>query len=240
MFWYITYEERLGIMITKDKNTKMKALPAVLWSLPIAIYVWFMLKPFIAIPLFFILVAVLMNFDIGISKKESTQSQSLDVQPEKNTLSSAKKITKSVPRSKPKKAQVKQKTKTVAVVNTATDNLYTWPEVGDFNFELAEDDRYQDALTKLANGPAKEKRIITANLIPENDNPQDDRSVRVDINEMTVGYLRRDNARSFRRRLSAKKLKDQITACHAIIASSQKQGAQKEAFNVFLDIKPFA
>lgn len=222
-------------MITKDKNTKMKALHAVLWSLPVAIYVWVMLKPFIAIPLFFILVAVLMNFDGSTLNKDSTESQPLDVQSKKNTQSLPKKADKSAPRSHPKKAQARPKT----AINTAANNLYIWPDVGDFDFEIAEDDRYQDALTKLANGPAKEKKIVTANLVPENDNLQDDRSVRVDINEMTVGYLRRDNARSFRRRLSAKKLKDQITACHAIIASSSGRGVQKKVYNVLLDIKPF-
>lgn len=243
--WYITYEERFGNMITKDKNTKMNVFPAALWSLPLAIIVWVMVAPYIAIPLFCLSIALLTNFDSDSFMKDSPPPQQGKQPLQTKTQSSSRTTTKSTSRSKPKKVQkkavqTKAKAKSVKATskNVSAGNLFAWPELGEFNFEIGEDGRFQDALTKLANGPAKAKKIVTANLIPEDDNPEDDRSVRIDINDMTVGYMRRDNARSFRRRLSAKQLKDQTTACQAIVASTSGQGAQT-AYNVLLDLKPF-
>lgn len=236
-------------MIAKVKDTQTRALYAVLISLPLASIAWVALASYIAIPLFFLSVAVLMNFDSDAFKTEPLSP----VKPQSAQKKSTARSTKVASRGKPRKTQVKTKTQAKAKAKaktttkakasttkpriTSTGGLFAWPELGEFKFEVEEDARFQNALISLANGSAKAKAVVTANLVPEDNNPDDDRSVRIDINDTTVGYMRRDNARSFRRRLSAKKMKDQTTACGAIVTS---RGGQNKVYSVFLDLKPFA
>ncbi|MCH9638176.1 MAG: hypothetical protein K0U40_01660, partial [Betaproteobacteria bacterium] len=82
---------------------------------------------------------------------------------------------------------------------------------------------------------------FTAYLIPDDTNENDDKAVRVDINGAQVGNLSRENARSFRRRLRAKKLSVQITSCQAIITGigNHEQDGQEKHYSVKLNIKPF-
>lgn len=244
-------------MIAKVKDTQTRALYAVLISLPLAAIAWAALASYIAIPLFFLSVAVLMNFDSDAFKTEPLSP----VKPQSAQKKSTARSTKVASRGRPRTTQVKTKTQAKAKAKpklktkaktttttkakasttkpriTSTGGLFAWPELGEFKFEVEEDARFQNALVSLANGSAKAKAVVTANLVPEDNNPDDDRSVRIDINDTTVGYMRRDNARSFRRRLSAKKMKDQTTACGAIVTS---RGGQNKVYSVFLDLKPFA
>lgn len=92
----------------------------------------------------------------------------------------------------------------------ATAALYTWPEIGDYCFEVVGESHYQRALLKHAgdhdeDGADKE---CVALLI---------KAVRVAVGVDIVGHLSRDDARSFRRRLGTKKLTGQITSCYAIM-----------------------
>ena len=106
--------------------------------------------------------------------------------------------------------------------NTDTaSGYYAWPELGQFAFAV-DGESFKGAINQLlqenAIAPGELKtHILTAHLIPDNDNPYDSNAVRVDINSRTVGYLNREQALSFRRRLDEMGLSNQITTCYAVI-----------------------
>jgi hypothetical protein len=126
--------------------------------------------------------------------------------------------------------------------NKSLNSEYTWPSLGDFEFEVVGESNYQNAIRSAAGDHGNESPSgqYTAKLVPENDNQFDKLAVRIDINNMTVGYMSKEDARSFRRRLSAKKLGGKITTCDAEITGGylMKDG-NKANYGVCLDIKPF-
>lgn len=125
---------------------------------------------------------------------------------------------------------------------TAVQSNHTWDGPGYFDFEIVGESNYQPALAALAgtHGERSPDKECQAALIPEDDNRYDDKAVRVDINGLTVGYLSRDDARSFRRRLGAKRLTGQITHCAAVIVGGYRmKNGERASYGVKLDIKPF-
>jgi hypothetical protein len=73
-----------------------------------------------------------------------------------------------------------------------------------FALPIVGESHYQDALEQIC-GPRTdegEDRRVEAQLVLEDQNPHDSMAVRVDINGITVGYLSRDHARTYRRGLS--------------------------------------
>jgi hypothetical protein len=121
------------------------------------------------------------------------------------------------------------------------DNVYEWSDAGGFNCDIVGESYYQYAIKQLAgqNNEYVEEREYKAFLIPEDDNPHDNKAVRIDISGSTVGYLSRENARSFRRRLGAKKLTGQITSCKAIVTGGQPWEGNTSYYGVCLNIKEF-
>ncbi len=125
--------------------------------------------------------------------------------------------------------------------NTSTaSDYYAWPELGQFAFAV-DGESFKGAVNQLlqenAIAPGELKtHILTAHLIPDNDNPYDSNAVRVDINSRTVGYLNREQALSFRCRLDEKGLANQITTCNAIITGTVEVNS---GYGVKLDIAPF-
>lgn len=119
---------------------------------------------------------------------------------------------------------------------------FQWPALDEYEFEVVGESFYQNTLQRLAGEHNNEAARVctTATLVPENDNKHDDKAVRVDIEGHTVGYLQRDEARSFRRRLGAKKLGASITSCGArIMGGFTDKHGKKASYGVRLDIKPF-
>lgn len=120
---------------------------------------------------------------------------------------------------------------------------YEWPSQGYCGFDIVGESNYQAALYKLAQ-PHDEKgtdKICKAYLVPEDDNPYDNKAVRVDIEGMTVGYMDRDTARSFRRRLGSKKLTGKITACQATLKGGHiMRDGSKASYGAALDLKEFS
>lgn len=121
---------------------------------------------------------------------------------------------------------------------------YHWAPHKDYDhdFEVVGESNYQAALAKLAGDHGKQSPDLktTAKLIPENDNPHDSSAVRVEIGGQTVGYLSRDDARGFRRRLGSKKLSGQITTCGAMIMGGFiGSNGKRASYGVVLDMKPF-
>ena len=122
------------------------------------------------------------------------------------------------------------------------DDIFHWEPTDYYDFEVVGESNYQSALKYLAGNHGKESAAIeyTAMLIPENNNRYDDKAIRVDIDDMTVGYLSREDARSFRRRLGARKLTNQATTCDAIIHGGFiKKNGERAYYGVSLAIKPF-
>lgn len=80
--------------------------------------------------------------------------------------------------------------------------LRTTPS-GNFPLDVVGESHYQAALERVCGGRCKDgfNKPVTATLVLENSNRNDKNAVRVDINEATVGYLSRDNARRYRKAL---------------------------------------
>jgi len=124
---------------------------------------------------------------------------------------------------------------------------YRWSDDGNFDFEVVGESYYQSDLRVLA-GEHDDKgcRVYgTAVLMPENDNPHDDKAIAVYVkvaeNEpgRKVGHLSRHDARSFRRRLGAKGLTNKPTLCDAVIVGGKLMKGQRQNYGVWLDMKPF-
>ncbi len=135
-----------------------------------------------------------------------------------------------------------QVTASTKAINSFSRKLFAWPELAKFRFEIDGEPQYQPILERLA---ARAKKIKnndgkqsahTAYLIPDDEN----KLVQVKIEDQIVGYFSISDTRSFRRRLSAKKLAGQITTCKAIVADSYKEQSRKKYYSVLLDMKPFA
>jgi len=115
-----------------------------------------------------------------------------------------------------------------------------WHDNGNFDFEVVGESYYQahlNALVASAYGEWVEVHHI-ATLLPEDNNPHDDKAVSVHINGKQVGYLSREDARSFRRRMSAKRITGPTT-CPALIRGGGLINNRPAPYGVRLDMKPF-
>lgn len=113
------------------------------------------------------------------------------------------------------------------------------PGPGSYSLDVVGESKYQSALEKICGGRTAEghKKIVQATLIHENDNPYDNKAIRVDIEGMTVGYLSRDNAREYRERLKEGGHPGITANCSAIIVGGWDRGAKdKGHFGVKLDL----
>lgn len=121
-------------------------------------------------------------------------------------------------------------------------DLHHWESMNEFGFDAVGETNYQKALRSLVgdHGERSPNFQCKALLVPEDDNPYDDKAIAVQIKGELVGYLSREDARSFRRRLGSKKLTGQTTSCDALIVGGyvMKDG-QRASYGVKLDIKPF-
>ncbi len=129
--------------------------------------------------------------------------------------------------------------------NPQSNNVFTWPELNEFQFDIVGESHYQSSLSKIIklqkNNQNKTKlSALDAYIIPEDTNPDDDKAIRIEISKYTVGHLSKTDARSFRRRLAAKKLRNQVTKCKAKINEArQPKNSKATSYSVALDIKPF-
>lgn len=119
---------------------------------------------------------------------------------------------------------------------------FAWPEIGNYDVEVVGESNYQPVLKALMGDPNDPEMDGkgTAILVPEDNNPYDNKAVKVTVQGFTIGYLSREDARSFRRRLSAKKLGMVPTSCCFEITGGYtlKDGSQA-FYGAMLDLKPF-
>lgn len=123
-----------------------------------------------------------------------------------------------------------------------TSPVITWPALGDYDFEVVGESFHQPALKTIAghHGDNAASLETTAVLMTDDNNPHDNKAVKVLINGQQVGHLSRDDARKYRRRLTAKKQGLVAAQCGALVMGGfiGKDG-QRAYYGVRLDMKPF-
>ncbi|MBI3836176.1 MAG: hypothetical protein HY287_17790 [Planctomycetes bacterium] len=110
---------------------------------------------------------------------------------------------------------------------------------GEFEIEVVGESHYQQSLERICGGKTRDgvEKYVTATLVLEDNNPYDKLAVRVDIDERTVGYLSRKNAREYRRRLKEVGHPRLICRCPAVIRGGWDRGGDdKGYFGVRLDL----
>jgi hypothetical protein len=122
------------------------------------------------------------------------------------------------------------------------ESIYMWPKLDEYDFPVVGESHYQSALARIAghHGSNKVRQECIANLVPEDTNEFDDKAIAVVVDSSTVGYLARDDARSFRRRLSQNGLAGQTTGCHAIvIGGGNLPNGDGRSYGIQLDLDCF-
>lgn len=105
------------------------------------------------------------------------------------------------------------------------------PSTGDFRQPIVGESNYQRALRSIA-GPGEVEHECTAHLVMEPDNRYDRNAVRVDIDGVRVGYLDRDAAVLYRRRLQAQGIGLVTVECGAKVFG----GGTGRSLGVWLDL----
>lgn len=78
---------------------------------------------------------------------------------------------------------------------------------------------YQDALSRICGGYTRDGHQLhtCASLVPEPSNPYDENAIRVDIDGQTVGYLKREHAARYVKRLTEEGLAREVLEVRAYI-----------------------
>ena len=119
---------------------------------------------------------------------------------------------------------------------------FHWPGTGDFEFEVVGESFYQKDLARLAGAHGEQSADVqcVATLVLEDDNKHDPKAVAVLVDGRKIAHPSREDARSFRRRLGAKKLSGARTTCDAlIVGGGTRRNGEKLMYGAKLDIKPF-
>ena len=119
---------------------------------------------------------------------------------------------------------------------------FHWPALGAFDFEVVGESNYQKTIKELAgiHDDQGANTVCIAELALEDLNEHDPKAVVVKIAGKTVGYMSRDDARSFRRRLAQKGLSSRTTTCEAqIVGGWASRNGDQIYYGVKLDLKPF-
>ena len=120
--------------------------------------------------------------------------------------------------------------------------VHHWPTLEEFAFDIVGESNYQPTLKALRGDPDDPAMdgIGTALIVPENDNSYDNQAVKVMVQNLTIGYFAKEDARSFRKRLAAMKLGTSVTSCGVQITGGHTlRNGETAHFGARLDIKPF-
>jgi hypothetical protein len=113
------------------------------------------------------------------------------------------------------------------------------PGPGTYAIDVVGESKYQGALAKICCGRTEDSQnlVVSATLVPEDDNSHDGQAVRVDIRGMTVGYLSRKNARQYRLRLKEAGHPGITATCSAVIVGGWDRGPDDQGYyGVRLDL----
>lgn len=132
--------------------------------------------------------------------------------------------------------------KTVNAKAPAPVPVFSWPEIGAYEAEVTGESHYQRALRAIAGEHGDDAVELTtkALLVPDDANPHDNKAVKVLIDGQQVGHLSREDARSYRRRLAAKKQGMVAAQCGALVMGGfVGRDGKRASYGVRLDLKPF-
>jgi len=110
---------------------------------------------------------------------------------------------------------------------------------GEYDLEIVGESNYQKHLKRICGGYTEEghRKKVIAELHHEDDNPYDKKAVRVEIDGGTVGYLSREDARLYRKRVKKTGHEGIIITCNAKIIGGKKTGLfSKTHFGVWIDL----
>jgi hypothetical protein len=110
---------------------------------------------------------------------------------------------------------------------------------GRYEFDIVGESKYQDALEFICGGRTDEgaEKRVEALLYMEDQNPYDNQAGRVDVEGKTVGYLARDDARSYRRQITSAVHTQPVGACDVMIVGGWECSKKDRGhFGVKLDL----
>jgi hypothetical protein len=112
---------------------------------------------------------------------------------------------------------------------------------GTFDQEVVGESHYQGNLKRICGGYKKEGSKLRAVAVlvyeDENEHEHDDQAIRVDIQGYTVGYLSRDDARKYRRRIDKTGNEGITISCNAKVVGGRETGILSSTnFGVWLDL----
>jgi len=112
---------------------------------------------------------------------------------------------------------------------------------GGYDLEVVGDgeSNYQNKLKRICGGHTKEghRKKVTAQLHYEDDNAYDKKAIRVDVNGGIVGYLSREDARLYRKKVKKAGQEGISISCNALIIGGKKTGVfTKTYFGVWIDL----
>ena len=132
--------------------------------------------------------------------------------------------------------------KATALRQANVSPAFTWPRRDEYEFEVVGVSNYQRGLQALAGDHGDDAADLqtTAVVVPYDSNPYDDKAVKVLIDGHEVGHLSREDARSYRRRLAAKKQGMVAAQCGALVMGGFiGRDGKRASYGVRLDLKPF-
>lgn len=117
------------------------------------------------------------------------------------------------------------------------------PGPGKFAFDIVGESNYQDALQTLVDEKKTrdEDLIFKASLLYESDNPYDNNAIKVEIQNQTVGYLNRENAKFYRQQMTELGYEGYVVTCAAkIVGGWRDPRGNKAHYGVRLDMPTMA
>lgn len=117
--------------------------------------------------------------------------------------------------------------------------LANLPGPGTYSADIVGESKHQSTLEAICGGRTDEghEKVVVATLVHEDDNPYDKKAIRVDIGGRTVGYLSRENARQYRKRLKEAGHPGITATCSAMIVGGWDRGdGDTGHFGVKLDL----
>ena len=110
---------------------------------------------------------------------------------------------------------------------------------GTYSVDIVGESKYQRALESICGGRTDEsqEKIVEAILLHEDNNPHDNKAIRVDVEGETVGFLDRKLAREFRKRMKEAGHPGLVARCSAMIVGGWDRGrGDRGHFGVKLDL----
>ncbi len=116
--------------------------------------------------------------------------------------------------------------------------VHHWTDGGRFPLEVLGESRYSDTIRKLAgqHGDAPADTRHKALLLPDDNNPYEDKAVAVFLSNEMVGYLAPKDAQAFRTMLARQEIGGQLTSTDAVIRGGHVYEGKRLSYAVLLDI----